>query len=567
MKSLTDSFIVEVDYLDNIVGSALAHHHLKHVIKLQEQLSTQEDVIFDLDAAKVTQYTHSCALCLLIFASALTYASPTRQNYSCMPLKMAFINASVKALAALDVYGKPDLDFILISALLLTNFLYALKPWIAAEILYHAMNVCDRLNLHKEPATSTPFDEARRNVTWFALLCASDWDLTSTLERKPIVYCDKEQFPSLFGTNEDRSRYLSKSILARLLCARLSYRTMVISCSGRRTPEEVHKLHNDILDAMAMFQSVIHASALGYEDTPNIVKARFAVAALHFLLIRLHVPDYTRAWSDKQFHISKTTCLESSVFLLHLFRDIFQVPLSCCEQGTQGPFSRIANYFQFSSRWCCVAALLLVKHFTLTLETGCDEIPSSRAAAIVQDLRILCKILHFLSPLSAMAKEGYTAMQRAAAHVLDRAEAQHANHDNAIVLWANTLLDTSSTMNASTFEPLSLLNDIMTGHSQPSDRLPMPTQTRNASISDVAQMIDKARRPRRDEIIDPPMDVTLWDHFAGLDPNALVPDTFLAPLWSSFSHDAPSSLDHVSFNDDDLERFINSMQDSIYTSS
>ncbi|WFD28758.1 hypothetical protein MNAN1_003772 [Malassezia nana] len=353
MKNLVETFLEGVDGVDDVVGSSIAHQHLKRVLQYKESLLAQPDALCCYDTEQLQQTLYSCALCMIFFATASAYYRHIIQPLGRTPI-MDYIHVSLNVLATLNVYQEPNILFVLIVALLLMHFMYALRPSVAAELLYQAMNVSVMLGLHHEPSALMAFDEAKRRVRWYALLCASDWDLTSVMERQPILPMDKTRFPSIFGTDEDRSRYLPPSLLGRLLCARLSFRTTNLLRCINGTNKDTDELHQDILNAMALFQRFLDTSTADKDQQPLWIRTKFGIASLHYLLIRLHVPYYVRAWNDEQFSMSKKTCFESALFLLHLFRDVFQSCISAQNAGANvSSLSQMANYFQFASRWCC----------------------------------------------------------------------------------------------------------------------------------------------------------------------------------------------------------------------
>jgi len=563
MVTLVNTFLVNADSLDDIVGPSLAYQHLDHVIRLKEMLSDQTDTLFSFGQEQLQQYVYSCALCLVMFATASTYSHSIFRHLNNKSHLMDYIHVSLNGLALLDIYQAPNATFVLITALLLMHFMYALRPPIAAELLYQAMNVSALLGLNQEPPEHMGFDTAKRHVRWFALLCASDWDLMCIMERHPIIHVEKERFPSIFGTDEDRSRYLPKSLLCRLLCTRLSFRTASLSRSLHRTRHETLELHREILDAMAIFQGVLDASASDNENSPHIVRSKYGLASLHHLLIHLHAPYYVSAWDKEEFSLSKTTCFESALFLLHLFRDTFQCSLSAKDDGmSEGSLSRMANYFQFASRWCCVAALLLVVHMTMSHEREFPRLADPNQKTIVEDLCTLSKILQFLSPVSVSAREGYIALQRASMHVMKTThESPHPSNENGVLLWAKRLHDTQvAPQHSSSSEPISLLTNVMSG--KPSS-LSHAWKSGSSKLHDENTGCDPilSTEPSSEQVSVAPNDVTLWDHFGTLVGNDGTADPLPESLWNTFQ-EGWDPMDQWSLDDHDLDKFINSLLSS-----
>lgn len=541
MERLVEIFLESVDGMDDVLGSTLAHQHLRSVIECKETLVAQPDALHLWEAAQLQQRVYSYALCMILFASASVHTQHTVRPLVRAPLTN-YLNVSLNALATLDIYQEPNTLFVLIAALLLTHFMYALRPPIAAELLYHAMNISVMLRLHYEPPSQMGFDEAKRRVRWYALLCASDWDLTSAMERHPIFPMDKTRFPSLFGTDHDRSRYLSPSILGRLLCARLSFRTTSLSRSQEQTWHDTEELHRDILRAMTIFQDVLDASTTDQDHLPHTVPSKFGIASLHYLLIYLHVPYYARAWDDEQFSLSKTTCYESALFLLHLFKDMFQCSLTPQDKGVRNSLSRMANYFQFTSRWCCAAGLLLVTHLVMSHERGRTAPDDAGQKALVDDLCTLSCVLQFLSHVSEPAREGYAALQRASLHVMKQSHACLSSRGNCVMLWAQQLYENNSEWRESQqSEPLSLLWNVMSGQPPARERLPEQEGDAGAQWSAVP-------------------DLTLWDYVGVAGHEGAPPEPQLATLWTA--DPAYDTAVHWAPNDQDWDRFINSLLSS-----
>jgi len=560
MKDLVSTFLANVDCLDDVVGSCLAHHHLHHVIRFKDMLSEHADTIFRYDQEQLHQCMYSCSLCLIMFASASAYSHSLIRHVNNKSHLIDYINISLNGLASLNIYQAPDPTFVLIVALLLTNFMYALRPLTAAELLFQAMNVSALLGLNQEPPEQMEYDKAKRHVRWFALLCASDWDLMSIMERHPIINVDKERFPSIFGTDQNRSRYLPKSILCRLLCARLSFRTATLSRSLNRTKSNTEELHKDILDAMAIFQGVLNASTPDNENSPHIVRSKFGIASLHYLLIHLHVPYYVRGWNNDEFSLSKNTCFESALFLLHLFRDIFQCSLSTKDDDkSEGSLSRMANHFQFASRWCCVAALLLVTHLTMAHEREFPKPADPNQKFIVEDLCTLSKILHFLSPVSVSAREGYTALQRASMHVMKTTNSLlQTDGENGILLWAKRLNDPQTEMqDSSSSEPISLLTNVMTGKSSLSSLMADPKSSQHQENNTDHYPILSVGPPSGQDG-GTSNEITLWDHFGASVASDDVSTPLPGYLWDTFQEDW-DPMGQLPLNDYDLDKFISSL--------
>lgn len=484
MPLLIDVYEREIDWMNEILRKDEVCERMDLVVSLSACLNEDADYLSRMSRAELMRLIYAEALLFSIFGLSLVFTRDLSFNklyleHGSMPVHGRFFHEAQLGLSTLNVFEEPHIDYIICSLLLLTGICSIRAPAVGVGLLHQAVQVALLLDLDVEPPVTMPKEEATRRVQIYALLSIHDWFCTTTTKRYPAIHVDPVRLPSVFGTQEQRSKYLSEYQQYKLDIAHLYSQSSALILPHHDDYEHVCRLHDDVLRLKARMPDSWRADAQVHptasESTRNI-HITLGSAALHFLLLRIHLHYYVRGWDDTRFRLSRDTCFTSARSLMRTFREAFswKIPPKCADAQERSADFQVPDEVSVAARmwwfcnWSTAAALLLLQHLTMLNER--NEIPSwdQERESILQDLCIMSRLLQYLSPVTSVARDGYEAMQRVAAHVLKTTfDAPRNANDNCVTHWAARIVQarTRSTgkedVSGSAEEPMSLLNKMM----------------------------------------------------------------------------------------------------------
>lgn len=491
---LLEVYEKELDWMREILPSNELHERVEMVCALSENLAQNPDYLQSLSRAEVMRLIYAEALLFSVFGLSLVFARDLNFNklyleHGSTPVHGRFFHEAQVGLSVLNVFEEPHMDFVICNMLLLTGICSIRPPSVGAGLLNHAIQVAVLLDLDVEPPASMPRAEAARRVQLFALLATHDWFCTTTTKRYAMIRHDPLRLPSVFGPPEKQSKYLSVYHQYKLSIAHLYSQSSVMFMPPTEDYSHTCKLHYETIELRKRMPKEWTLESMpdpGVSESTRHIHATLGSSALNFLLIRIHLHFYVRGWDDPRYQLSRDTCYESARSLLRTFRAAFSWKIPAKAGDTQGrqcdrqipdEVSIAARMWWFCN-WSVAAAILLVKHLTILNER--NESPSwdSERESILQDLCIMSRLLHYLSPVTSVARDGYEAMQRVAAHALScTSDAPSAANQNSFTHWAARIVQARGRCTSkdgghstSSAEPMSLLSNMMKSSEIISDR-------------------------------------------------------------------------------------------------
>ena len=134
------------------------------------------------------------------------------------------------------------------------------------------------------------YEEAYRRVQLYFVLCAHDWFSTMAIKRYPLIPNDKERLPSLFGSAEQRSKYLSPYQQMKLKLAHLFCRSSPLIIPQKENYAYIRQLHDEALEVQSSMPNIWLDP---HNSTMSTLCAKmhrmFGEGALHYLLLRIHL--------------------------------------------------------------------------------------------------------------------------------------------------------------------------------------------------------------------------------------------------------------------------------------
>ena len=214
LASILDSFNGQMHCINCIVDKKCVEAHLNDVVLLQNEVMHKKDFVEKLNKDELTRYIYSVSSCLAICSLSLVISRDTkldilRNDKDSLPLFQRYIRESLIGLSSLPVLDEPNINFVIIMVTLVCCLGFSRSPGMVSCLIGHAVQVAFLLDMDVEPPPDMPFEEASRSVQLYCVLCTQDWFATMTIKRYPLIPFDKERFPSIFGTTEQRSKYLS----------------------------------------------------------------------------------------------------------------------------------------------------------------------------------------------------------------------------------------------------------------------------------------------------------------------------------------------------------------------
>lgn len=472
LASILDSFNGQMHWINCIVDKKCVEAYLNDVVLLQNEVMHKKDFVEKLNKDELTRYIYSVSSCLAICSLSLVISRDTkldilRNDKDSLPLFQRYIRESLIGLSSLPVLDEPNINFVIIMVTLVCCLGFSRSPGMASCLIGHAVQVAFLLDMDVEPPPDMPFEEASRSVQVYCVLCTQDWFATMTIKRYPLIPFDKERFPSIFGTTEQRSKYLTPYQQLKFKLAHLYCRSSPLMMPRAENYAYICQLHDEAMEILSVLPSMWpstsdHAVNM-FESSENLHRM-IGLGAVHYLLLRIHLPFYMRGWNDSNYVTSRETCYSSARSLLHLFRQAFSWKVGKSQNGDPSEtlvpddVSVPARMWYFS-HWCTAAALLLLKHLAMLHERSGQQSWDHEREYIVVDLCIMSRLFQYLSSISSFAREGYDAMQRVASHALHNDhEAKPLSGENCVTHWADRIMP--SRTGSPSFEPMSVLSTL-----------------------------------------------------------------------------------------------------------
>ena len=468
----------DVDWMSRVLTVDEVNERLDEMNAFRARLEEDPGAVHALGRAEVTRLIYTAAMLLSVFGLSLVFSrdvghlTKLAADHGSMSVHERFFHEAQLGLSTLNVFEEPHIDFIVCMLLLSGGMCWNRSPAVSVSVLQQAIHVAMLLDLDVEPPESMPPREAMKRVHIFYMLCVQDWFSTTTTKRYPAIQADASRLPSVFGTPEEQSKYLSPNDQYKLSLAHLYSQASVLHLH-REDYAQTRQLHDETLRLKARIPQGWCESSLS--EATRSIHMIIGNAALDYFLIRIHLRYYLRGWDDPTYRLSRDTCFASARRLLHVFRAAFswKVPPKAPDAADkhsawEGPDQvSVAARMWWFSNWGTAAALLLVKHLTILNERnetcGWDQ----ERESIVQDLCIMSRLLQYLAPITAVAHDGYEAMQRVAAHALNETFHAPDDSDNYVAHWAARILHDRARSaghgdgTRASAEPMSLLNNIM----------------------------------------------------------------------------------------------------------
>ena len=472
LASILDSFNGQMHCINCIVDKKCVEAHLNDVVLLQNEVMHKKDFVDKLNKDELTRYIYSVSSCLAICSLSLVISRDTkldilRNDKDSLPLFQRYIRESLIGLSSLPVLDEPNINFVIIMVTLVCCLGFSRSPGMVSCLIGHAVQVAFLLDMDVEPPPDMPFEEASRSVQLYCVLCTQDWFATMTIKRYPLIPFDKERFPSIFGTTEQRSKYLSPYQQLKLKLAHLYCRSSPLMMPRAENYAYICQLHDEAMEILSVLPSMWPSTsdhAVNMFETSENLHRMIGLGAVHYLLLRIHLPFYMRGWNDSNYVTSRETCYSSARSLLHLFRQAFSWKVGKSQNGDPSEtlvpddVSVPARMWYFS-HWCTAAALLLLKHLAMLHERSGQQSWDYERECIVVDLCIMSRLFQYLSSISSFAREGYDAMQRVASHALHNDhEAKPLSGENCVTHWADRIMP--SRTGSPSFEPMSVLSTL-----------------------------------------------------------------------------------------------------------
>lgn len=471
MAVLMRIFVNEIEWMAAILTEARTQELLSEVTVLRQKVTIQPNYLHKLNLEQVTHLIYVLAICFSIFGLGLLSSRDSSHQIAMegrVPAShFRYFQVVLMGLRTMDTLSEPRMEFVIAMVILLCGLCSSRPPASATFLLSHTVQVALLLNLDEEPSPSLPFEEAACRVHLYAILCIHDWFSTAFIKRRPLIMMDPKRLPSVFGTDEERSKYLTPYHQMKMRIAHLYCRTSSLMMPSDEDYAYVQQLHSEALALQK--QTLRLRSDVAQEEVPNSMKhlhRTFGNTSLHYLMIRIHLPYYMRGWDDPNYQLSRDACFSSARALLHIFRDAFSWKMPKKESG-QSCESYIPTEFPVASRmwffchWCTAAAVLLLKHVTLLNERNEQPSWDLERESIVQDLCIMSRLLNYLAPVSSIAREGYDAMQRVAAHIMQTDfDTSQTVQDNCVTHWADRIMPSLYSRRAKA-EPMLMLKSLI----------------------------------------------------------------------------------------------------------
>jgi len=512
LSLLMHVFIKEIEWMSAILTERRAQELLSEVALLRKQVARHPTYIQRLTLEQVTHLIYILAICFSVCGIALPVARDAPHQIAMEgrvpPSHMRYFQDVLVGLRTMDTLEEPRMEFVIAMAILTCGLYTSRPPASAASLVSQTVQVALLLGLDEEPPDNMSFEDASCRVHLYAILCIHDWFLTTYIKRRPLILSDPKRLPSLFGTREQRGKFLSCYQQMKLEIAHLYCRSSSLMMPSSEDYAYVQQLHAEAM-ALQRQTEVIWNDVDDVDGAPNTMKhlqRTFGITSLHYLMIRIHLPYYMRGWDVKRYELSRDACFASARALLRLFREAFSWKMPKNETG-QSCESYIPTEFPIASRmwffchWCTAAAVLLLKHLTLLNERNEQPSWDPERESIVQDLCIMSRLLNYLAPVSTIAREGYDAMQRVASHIMQMDfDNSQVGQDNCVTHWADRILPARCSQQPKT-EPMMMLrslvrhNDYSVSHmrseptydasssSSPTEALPNPSGAAAASGS------------------------------------------------------------------------------------
>lgn len=510
MHGLLDVYASEMDWSHRFLDTDDVRERVKEVLALEARLDEDPDYIQHLSRDEVTHLIYTDAIVLAVMGLSIVFSRDLKykEQYKDRDNSLAygpFFHEAMLGLSTLNVFEEPHMDFIFCALLLSVGICAGRSPAIGVSLLQTTVHVALLLDLDVEPPPSMPPREASQRVHAFTMLCAQDWFYTTTTKRLPIIRPDPIRFPSVFGTPEQQSKYLTVAEQSRLGLAHLYSKASILDLQ-HDDYTMTRRLHDEAMLLRARIPKDLHEP--GLSESTRSIYAFIGAAGFDYFLLRIHLRFYVRGWDDPRYRLSRDTCFSSARHLLHVFRAAFswKVPPKALIDTPNKPGEwavpdqvSVAARMWWLSNWATAGALLLVKHLTILSEHNETQHWDQEREEIVQDLCIMSCLLQYLSPITTFARQGYEAMQRVAAHALrENFNAPPGAQDNFVAHWAARLLQMrpdapckDGSASCSSAEPMSLLNRMMKSSHPFSER-----DTANGSFACPTR--DAALRHKRD---------------------------------------------------------------------
>ncbi|WFC96362.1 hypothetical protein MBRA1_003019 [Malassezia brasiliensis] len=465
MRELLDVYASEMDWSRRFLDTDEVNARAEKVLALEARLEEDPDCIEHLSRDEVTHLIYTEAIVLAIMGLSMVFSrdSKHKERYKerdSLRLYGPYFHEAMLGLSTLNVFEEPHMDYIFS---------------IGVCLLQTTVHVALLLDLDVEPPPSLPPLEASRRVQTFMMLCLQDWFCTTTTKRLPIIRPDPIRFPSMFGTPEQQSKYLTVAEQSRLGLAHLYSKASILDLQ-HDDYSVTCRLHDEAMRLRARISKEHHEP--GLSESTRSIYAFIGAAGFDYFLLRIHLRFYVRGWDDPRYRLSRDTCFSSARHLLQVFRAAFswKVPPRALIDTPNKPGEwavpdqvSVAARMWWLSNWATAGALLLVKHLTILSERDETQHWDQEREEIVQDLCIMSRLLQYLSPITTFAHQGYEAMQRVAAHALrENFHAPPGAQDNFVAHWAARLLQMrpdapckGDGAACSSAEPMSLLNRMM----------------------------------------------------------------------------------------------------------
>ncbi|WFD21262.1 hypothetical protein MCAP1_003523 [Malassezia caprae] len=472
LSMLTHVFITEIKWMSTILSERRAQELLSEITALREQVGRHSSYIQRLNLEQVTHLIYVLAICFSVCGMALLAARDPSYQIAMegrVPTShMRYFQEVLFGLRTMDTLEEPTMEFVIAMVIVISAQCASRPAASAASLVSQTVQVALLLGLDEEPPDTMPFEEASCRVHLYSILCIHDWFLTTFIKRRPLIISDAKKLPSVFGTMEQRSKFLSCCQQMKLEIAHLYCRSSLMMMPSGEDYAYVQELHTEAMTLQCQAK-VMWDDPDEDDESPNSLKQlqrTFGVTSLHYFMIRIHLPYYMRGWDDKRYELSRDACFSSARALLRLFREAFSWKMPKNETG-QSCESFIPTDFPIVSRmwffchWCTAAAVLLLKHLTLLNERNEQPSWDHERESIVQDLCIMSRLLNYLAPVSTIAREGYDAMQRVAAHIMQTDfDTSHAGLDNCVTHWADRILPARCSQRPKT-EPMMMLKSLV----------------------------------------------------------------------------------------------------------
>ncbi|WFD32829.1 hypothetical protein MSPP1_003880 [Malassezia sp. CBS 17886] len=489
MVLLLDVYVKEIDWMQQIAGEQDVRARIDELVRFGARANTDAEFVQRLGPADAKHLIYSAALLFAVFGISLVFTrnltfSKLYEEHGSTPVHGRFFHEALLGVSMLNVYEEPHIDFVVVLVFLVCGICSLRAPAVGVGLLNQAIQVALLLDLDTEPPASMPPAEATRRVQLYALLAIHDWFSTSTIKRYPQIRRDMERLPSVFGSEEQQRRHLSPFQMYKLKIAHLYCRSSALLMPMQEDYTYVCALHEETLAVRAQMPPNWSERGDAGTESPETTRElclTMGTASLNYLLIRIHLQFYVRGWTDPRFLLSRDTCFSAARSLLRLFRDAFswKVPAKPGGTATRSIDTQVPDELSIVARmwwfchWSTAAALLLLKHLTILNER--NEYPSwdPERESIVQDLCIMSRLLHYLSPVMSIARDGYVAMQRVAAHALRNSfDVPREVDDNCVANWADRIVQArlrgtgkhgaaKSCTPPDSAEPMSMLSDIV----------------------------------------------------------------------------------------------------------